>query len=128
MRRRFLSTLANYTPVVFSGFCPSLIFTHFLWYQLPYHVFFCDKEYIFLPSQKCIVYSYNLHKPLHFPLKLESYGTTVVNGKYDKSFLNLNIYRGNSYNPKTTDQERKVEELSQELKSLKEETCNKDKR
>lgn len=34
---------------------------------------------------------------------------------------NMNIYRSGSYNPKTTDQERKVEELSQELKSLKEE-------
>ena len=45
----------------------------------------------------------------------------MLNGKYDKSFLNLNIYRSGSYSPKTTDQERKVEELSQELKSLKEE-------
>lgn len=45
----------------------------------------------------------------------------MPNGKYNKSFLNLNIYRGDSYNPKKTDLERKVEELSQALKSSEEE-------
>lgn len=58
-----------------------------------------------------------ISKPVNFSPDLESKGDS----KYDKSFLNLNIYRSGSYNPKTTDQERKVEELSQELKSLKEE-------
>ena len=39
-----------------------------------------------------------------------------------------NIYRSDSYNPKTADKERKVKELSQELNLLKEDNCNKDER
>ena len=38
------------------------------------------------------------------------------------------IYRSDSYNLKTTEKERKVKELSQELKLLKEDNCNKDER
>ena len=39
-----------------------------------------------------------------------------------------NIYRSDIYILKTTDKERKVKELAQELNLLKEDNCNKDER